>query len=109
MNPRGLWIGTVVLCLFGGHGSAHAAPPSMDGWQMKRLFEPTPAQRASEAEGRVMIYDGMTDKTVNAALETEFERIDAMMFTRVLVTDGAGEARRNEASGEVQYEDDGCQ
>lgn len=109
MNPRGLSIGIVALCLFGGHGSAHAAPPSIDSWQMKRLFKPTPAQRASEAKGRVMIYDGTTDMTVHAAMETEFERIDAMMFTRVVVTDDAGEARRSEASGEVQYEDDGCQ
>ena len=108
MNPRGLLVG-VVLGLFGGHGAAYAAPPSIDNWQMKRLFKPTPAQLASEAKGRVMIYDGMTDKTVHKALEKEFDRIDAMMFTSVVVTDDSGAARRSEESGEVQYEDDGCQ
>jgi hypothetical protein len=75
---------------------------------MKRLFKPTDADLKSEARGRVMIYDGLTDKTVERALQEQFDRVDAMMFTRTVVTDSDGAPRRNPDSGGVVYEDDGC-
>ena len=36
------------------------------------------------------------------------ERIDSMMFVRTVVTDKQGEPLRNEATGEVVAENDGC-
>ena len=55
-----------------------------------------------------MIYDGLTDKTVDKALDEHFERIAAMMFTRVVVTDDSSAAMRDELTGEIIIEDEGC-
>ena len=89
-------------------GAAKADSPAMKNWQMTRLFEPTQVDRKSEDKGRVMIYDGMTDKDVERAFDEQFERLDNMMFTRTVVTDDSGEPRRTD-SGEVVTEgDDGC-
>jgi hypothetical protein len=75
---------------------------------MKRLFLPTQSDLSSELKGRVMIYDSIMDKTVARALREQFDRVDAMMFTRVVVTDENGAARRDADSGSVVHEDDGC-
>jgi hypothetical protein len=37
--------------------------------QMVRLFEPPQNELKREAKGRVMIYDGLTDKGVERALD----------------------------------------
>ena len=72
-----------------------------EDWQYRRLFEPTLAEREQERRGQIMIYDGLTQGTVNAALDQGFERIENMMFIRIQITD--------ENSGEVvDIEDDGC-
>jgi hypothetical protein len=108
MKRRSLATGLVALALFAGHNLAYAQPPSADSWQMKRLFQPTHADLKSEAKGRVVIYDGLTDKMVERALREQFHRVDAMMFTRTVVTDTDGAPRRDPDSGVVVYEDDGC-
>lgn len=84
------------------------ADPMVASWQMKRLFQPTRTDLAAEARGRIMIYDGLTDKTVARALDEQFDRVDAMMFTRTVVTDEAGSPRRDSDTGEIVTEDDGC-
>ena len=108
MKLRSFATGTIALALCVGHNVSYAAPPSADSWQMKRLFQPTHADLKSEAKGRVMIYDGVTDKTVERALREQFQRVDAMMFTRTVVTDADGAPRRDPDSGVVLHEDDGC-
>jgi len=100
--------GVMALALFTGHNVSYAEPPSAASWQMKRLFQPTHADLKSEARGRVMIYDGVTDKTVERALREQFHRVDSMMFTRTVVTDEDGAPRRDPDSGAVLHEDDGC-
>jgi hypothetical protein len=99
----------LVLALVMVTGKATADPEaSIRNWQMARLLEPTQSDLKSEAKGRVMIYDGLTDKDVERALDEQFDRLDHMMFTRVVVTDDSGEATRDE-DGEVIVEgDDGC-
>ena len=37
------------LLFAGFHSAVHAEQLSIDGWQMKRLFQPTQAQLSSEA------------------------------------------------------------
>jgi hypothetical protein len=69
-------------------------------WQMRRLLEPTPVERAEEAAGRIFIYDGLSRAEIDAALDTEFERMENMMFIRV--------KKEKPAGGPVAYEDDGC-
>ncbi|MCB1800247.1 MAG: hypothetical protein KDI82_01025 [Gammaproteobacteria bacterium] len=51
-------------------------------WQADVLNHPTEAQLAVERSGRVVIYDGLTNRQVDQALDQQFDRIDAMMFVR---------------------------
>ena len=81
---------------------------SSNSWQLSRLFHPTEADLANEKKGRIMIYDGMTDKTVDRALDEHFDRIGALMFTRTIVTDDAGIPLRNPDTNEIVVEEDGC-
>jgi len=53
--------------------------------QMVRLFEPPQNELKREAKGRVMIYDGFTDKGVERALVELFDRLVHMTFIRVIV------------------------
>lgn len=78
-----------------------------DGWQTRNLFEPSRNQRTLEEKGRITIYDGLRETTVNQALDKQFDRIQNMMFTRIIRTNNDGEPLRN-ARGEVVVEDDGC-
>jgi hypothetical protein len=88
---------------------AHAAfgESKVYQWQVKRLFEPTPQQLADERRGKVFIYEGLKDKDVNRAMKEQFDRVHAMMFTGVVVTDTGGEPVRDN-TGEVVVEQDGC-
>lgn len=70
-----------------------------DSYQLGMLFQPTESQRAAEARGRVMIYDGLDEQVVERALDEQFERIDSMMFVRT---------RHSEPDGDAVYDDDGC-
>ncbi len=96
-------------------GTTHAVEPiadialfeAADKWQMNRLFEPTTHQRKKETQGQIMIYDGLRDTTIKNALDKNFERIESMMFTRVVVTDGHGQPELDIA-GNAITEDDGC-
>jgi hypothetical protein len=86
-----------------------ATEQSPDRWQMTRLFHPTPVELQREAKGRVMIYDGLTDKVVERALDEQFDRVETMMFTSVVVTDESGEPARDSDTGEILIEEDGCE
>lgn len=81
---------------------------STDKWQIYRLFKPTESQREKEEKtGQVMIYDGLPDTTVAKAIDTNFKRIQNMMFTRVVVTKTSGDPELDEY-GNAVVEDDGC-
>jgi hypothetical protein len=55
-----------------------------------------------------MIYDGLTDKQIAKAMDTQFDRIESMMFVRTIVTNDEGNAVRDSETGQVIVEDDGC-
>jgi hypothetical protein len=88
--------------------SGVAAAADVSEIELRRLLEPTQAELAAEAKGRIYIYDGLRDVDVQRALDEEFERVDSMMFIRTVKTDAAGEVQRDADTGEVAYEDDGC-
>lgn len=76
--------------------------------ELRRLFDPTQAELAAESEGRIYIYDGLTDIDVQRALNQEFDRVEHMMFIRTRKTDESGKVKRDTGTGAVEYEDDGC-
>jgi hypothetical protein len=77
-------------------------------WQMQRLLHPNQKQLQQEQRGKVFIYEGLKDKQVDNIMQTQFERLQAMMFVGTIVTDDTGAPKRDPANGDVQYEDDGC-
>jgi hypothetical protein len=89
-------------------GSCIVAAADVSTIELRRLFDPTEAELAAEAEGRIYIYDGLTDRDVQRAMNEEFERVENMMFIRTRKTDDTGELKRDAETGEVEYEDDGC-
>lgn len=77
-------------------------------WQNSVLFNPSPAQLKREQSGSIMIYDGLSDRVVDSALDSQFDRINSMMFTRVIVTDEQGDNLIDPDTGDFVVEDDGC-
>ena len=65
-------------------------------------------QLAMEENGRVMIYNGLRDIEVQRVLDEQFDRIESMMFTGTVVTDKKCELVRNEETGEILVENNGC-
>jgi hypothetical protein len=92
------------VLLLGFVGSTEAA----DSWQEKMLFNPSASQLELEKRGRIMIYDGLKDTQVTRAMDTQFDRIQSMMFVRTIATDSKGETLRDEETGDVVVENDGC-
>ena len=97
---------------------AIAAADGLRDIELRRLFEPTPAELGAERSGRIYIYDGLNERDVARALEEEFARVDSMMFIRVEreapaaapAVDAApvpAEGAKAEKAP-AQYYDDGC-
>lgn len=77
-------------------------------WQQGLIFNPTASQLRREQRGGIFIYDGLKDKTVELVMDTQFDRIESMMFVRTVVTNDQGHPLTNEQSGVPEVEDDGC-
>lgn len=75
------------------------AAGNYNDYQLRRLFDPTASEYAAENKGKVHIYDGLSSAQVADALDSHFNRIDNMMFTRIVQRDD---------EGEEYIEDDGC-
>ncbi len=94
---------TIIVGLIVSSNSAQAGD-----WQEEMLLHPSADQLQLEEEGRIMIYDGMTHWQIRLAMDTQFDRIGAMMFVRTRVTDDEGKVVHDSESGQVIVEDDGC-
>jgi hypothetical protein len=77
-------------------------------WQEKLLFNPPVSQLKLEQRGHIMIYDGLTDTQIVRAMDTQYDRIESMMFVRTIVTNDEGNAMHDSETGQVIVEDDGC-
>lgn len=73
---------------------------AQDSWQMRMLFNPPESQLEVEKRGRIMIYDGLKDTQIEQVMDAQFDRIEAMMFVRTIIT--------NDETDEETVEDDGC-
>ena len=99
----------ITLTIIGAAGSAIASANDFyDAYQMKLLYTPSQAVLAAEREGRVNIYMGLTDKQVESVMDEQFERIEAMMFAGVILTDDSGQAKTDPDTGDILTEEDGC-
>jgi len=112
-NLHKIYALSVTILLSGMFGASQAdeldqVAMAVDGWQYNRLFNPSPAARDAERRGAVVIYDGLTDLTVNQALDKYFDRIQNMMFTRTVITDDNGTPKIDPDTGNEMVEDDGC-
>jgi hypothetical protein len=103
--PDYLFLPVVFTCLV--LGSVEPAEAG-DTWQERMLLDPPPSQLELESRGRVMIYDGQKDSRISQAMDTQFDRIQSMMFVRTVVSDDEGEIQRDEETGTVVVDDDGC-
>jgi hypothetical protein len=81
---------------------------AVERMQTNLLFNPTPRQLEFENKGRVNIYDGLKDTEVARALDTQFDRMQSMMFVRTVVTDNIGEPLIDPETGNKVLEDDDC-
>ena len=60
-----------------------AAPAlSDDDYQENALFNPSEQLLLAEKNGKVMIYDGLENDTIDRALNEQYGRIEHMMFVR---------------------------
>ena len=102
---------TLALCAVTIASPVKAQQPdaldSQETWQANRLFAPTTHQREQEKNGTVVIYDGLKGSTVDNAMDKAFERIQNMMFIRIIHTDKDGQPMHDD-NGEVMVDDDDC-
>ena len=70
-----------------------------EDWQLAMLFDPSAAQLKIEDRGRVFIYDGIKSTDVQRVMDSQFHRLDSMMFIRT---------QSVSADGDVESEDDDC-
>jgi hypothetical protein len=78
MAIRGTIAAAVTGCALGGQALADSM-----SWQERRLFTPTEGQLMAERRGQVMIYDQLDADVVDKALDSNFQRVQNMMFIRV--------------------------
>lgn len=91
-----------------GHGMDLDPDKSLHDWQVQRLMAPSPRDLEKERKGSVYIYNGLTEREVDAALETQFPRIQNMMFVGTVKTDARGNPLQDAESGKYVQESPSC-
>ena len=100
------WAGALLVLLAATAPAAPADP--LTDWQERRLLHPSEVELHNERQGRIFIYDGLSDKIAQRAVDEQFHRVQYMMFTNTIVTDNTGEPIRDEETGDIAQEEDGC-
>jgi hypothetical protein len=91
-----------------GLGMAQDPDQALHDWQVRRLMQPLPHELIKERSGSVYIYDGLTEREVETALDTNFNRIQYMMFVGTVKTDASGQPLLDTSTGQVVQESGGC-
>ncbi|MGB5202198.1 MAG: hypothetical protein WBN68_19830 [Sedimenticolaceae bacterium] len=97
MNSKGIAFTATVLSSLIWNSGAFSA--QNEDWQLAMLFDPSAAQLKIEDRGRVFIYDGIKSTDVQRVMDSQFHRLDNMMFIRTQSVN---------ADGKVESEDDDC-
>ncbi len=82
---------TVAGAIAGLLAMSTASPVYATDFHQNALFSPSQGLLKAEQRGRVMIYDGMHNQTVELAMNTQFDRIESMMFVNTLHAQPDGE------------------
>jgi len=98
------------LLSFANPSSGIALDPdkALHDWQVRRLMEPSPSELETERKGNVYIYDGLTDREVETALNAHFGRIQNMMFVGTVKTAKGAEPSQHDEPGQLIQESGGC-
>ena len=98
---------TALMCAVPVGAAEASAQTSLEQWLLRRLNQPTERERAHEREGNVYIYDGLTDREVDRAMNAHFDRIEYMMFVGTRKTVPTDTANSNVQSN-AETESPGC-
>ncbi len=90
VNKKGISQFTKTLLALGILASSASAWAD-NGYQHNVLFSPSSGILQAETKGRIMIYDGLKNETVELAMNQQFERIENMMFVRTQYIQEDGE------------------
>jgi len=88
--------------------SATAQARDLRDIELRRLFEPTPAEVRAEQQGRIYIYEGLNEEDIARAIKEQFKRVDSMMFIRVKPTPVPPTPGPGGNPTPAYYQDDGC-
>ncbi len=97
MNLKRIAATAITLSSLLGTSAVFAA--ENEDWQLAMLFDPPAAQLKVEESGRVFIYDGIKSTDVQRVMDSQFHRLDSMMFVRTQYVS---------AAGDVESENDDC-
>lgn len=75
-------------------------------WQKQMLLEPSGQQMQQENLGQVFIYDGIKSADIELAMDTNYDRIENMMFINTVWTNSEGEPLTDPYTGEPLVDDD---
>ena len=92
-------VSRISTVLFLGGVVLSSAVYAAEDYQTNVLLNPSPGILLAEAKGRVMIYDGLKNETVDQAMSEQFNRIENMMFVRTQYI---------QEDGDYEVEEDGC-
>jgi hypothetical protein len=100
----------IALLLAAQPGNAMELDPDkgLHDWQVRRLMQPSPQELERERMGSVYIYDGLTDREVEIALDKHFGRIEHMMFVGTVNRDAGGEPMHDGVSAQYVAPSGGC-
>ena len=101
---------TLPAVLLAGLVFSHNSQAAADAKQrqLQRLAQLAAHPEKTGNPFRIFIVDGFRDVDVEAFMNSNFDGINNVMFTGVIVTDKHGIPMQDKRTGRVQMEDDGC-